>query len=108
MFDCMVILGTPYLIIERDHKMDGLPNKTLLDKCRQKNPWDFGNKVLYDLCACNFKHDSDDKIIAKVWLLGRAYSVAVERRKTKNVLTTISTLTQLHRHLGNQNLTRIF
>ena len=45
--------------------------------------WDFGNSVLYDMCRNNFAHTEDDKIIAKIWLIGRAYSVAIERTKHK-------------------------
>jgi len=43
--------------------------------------WDFGNKVLYDLCRHHPKHDRRDVIIAKVWLIGRAYAAAIERRR---------------------------
>ena len=42
--------------------------------------WDTGNKVLYDLCSKYPSHDSDDEIIAKVWLVGRSYAAAIERR----------------------------
>jgi len=45
--------------------------------------WDFENKVLYDLCSANFYHNDNDKILAKVMLIGRAYSAAIERRKNK-------------------------
>jgi hypothetical protein len=55
----------------------------LIDKCFQKSPWDLGNRFLYNLCADNFTHDTDEKIIAKVWLIGRSYAAAIERRKTK-------------------------
>jgi hypothetical protein len=60
-----------------------LPNARLIEQCIQKGPWDLGNKVLYDLCANNFTHDDDEKIIAKVWLIGRSYAAAIERRKNK-------------------------
>jgi hypothetical protein len=40
-----------------------------------------GNKVLYSLCQNYPKHDKDDAIIAKVWLIGRSYAAAIERRK---------------------------
>jgi hypothetical protein len=43
--------------------------------------WDFGNQVLYDLCLKHPAHERDDVIIAKVWLIGRAYAAAVERRR---------------------------
>jgi hypothetical protein len=44
-------------------------------------PWQLGNEVLYRLCEEHPRHDSDDSIIAKFWLIGRAYAAAVERRK---------------------------
>jgi hypothetical protein len=43
--------------------------------------WDLGNDVLYDLCAKHPAHIEDDVIIAKMWLIGRAYAAAVERRR---------------------------
>jgi len=45
------------------------------------SPWDLGNDVLYSLCRDYPRHDRDDAIIAKVWLIGRAYAAAIERRK---------------------------
>jgi hypothetical protein len=43
--------------------------------------WDFGNHVLYDLCARHPAHDHDDVIVAKVWLIGRSYAAAIERKR---------------------------
>jgi hypothetical protein len=55
----------------------------VLDHCiqfaRGRSKWDFGNKVLYDLCATHPRHTRDDVIIAKVWLIGRSYAAAIER-----------------------------
>lgn|SRR5574337_79667 len=45
------------------------------------SPWDLGNHVLYSLCRAHPKHDRADAIIAKVWLIGRSYAAAIERRK---------------------------
>lgn len=45
------------------------------------SPWDLGNQVLYSLCQDYPRHDRDDAIIAKVWLIGRSYAAAIERRK---------------------------
>jgi hypothetical protein len=45
--------------------------------------WDVGNRVLYDLCAANREHTRDDVIIAKIWLIGRTYAAAIERRRDK-------------------------
>jgi len=45
--------------------------------------WGFGNNVLYDLCRENMLHEDCEKIRAKLWLIGRSYAVAVERRREK-------------------------
>lgn len=50
---------------------------------KQNRVWDLANKVLYDLCSKHPFHNKDDEIIAKVWLIGRSYSAAIERRKNK-------------------------
>jgi hypothetical protein len=43
--------------------------------------WDLGNEVLYKLCADYPGHTANDAIIAKVWLIGRSYAAAIERRR---------------------------
>ena len=52
-----------------------------IDYALGPNPWDLGNQVLYTLCQAHPKHDTDDAIIAKIWLIGRSYAAAIERRK---------------------------
>ena len=54
-----------------------------IEKGLALNEWDFGNHILYRLCNENFEHKQIDKIIAKVWLIGRSYAAAIERRKNK-------------------------
>ena len=49
----------------------------------QATVWDLGNEVLYRLCAEYPNHLRPDVIIAKVWLIGRAYATAIERRRKK-------------------------
>lgn len=46
--------------------------------------WDFGNKILYELCKKNFKHDQNDIILTKVLFIGRIYAASIERRKNKS------------------------
>ncbi len=60
-----------------------LPTKKIIDEALLANDWDFGNAVLYNLCSENFEHKVANIIIAKVWLIGRAYAAAIERRKNK-------------------------
>jgi hypothetical protein len=47
------------------------------------SPWDLGNKVLYDVCKKNPLHKDAPTVLAKVWLIGRAYAAAIERRRGK-------------------------
>ena len=47
----------------------------------KKTRWDFGNEVLYRLCEEHPNHTNEDEIVAKIWLVGRSYSAAIERRK---------------------------
>lgn len=55
----------------------------LVERSRN-SPWDFGNKILYDLCRKHPNHTDKAVIVAKIWLIGRAYAAAIERRRTKN------------------------
>jgi hypothetical protein len=56
----------------------------LVKKSEERNIWEVGNQVLYDLCAQHPKHNDGEEIIAKVWLIGRSYAAAIERRKTSD------------------------
>lgn len=47
------------------------------------SPWDLGNDVLYDLCRAHPGHSSEPAVIAKIWLIGRSYAAAIERRRNK-------------------------
>lgn len=94
--ECLVLnFGLIHLLIDDCHKgakaerinkfcfMKNIPSKNVIVKLILPNEWDFGNKILYDLCKEYFKHNDKKKVIAKVWLIGRAYSAAIERRKNK-------------------------
>jgi len=56
--------------------------KSIQNSCKT-NAWGFGNKVLYDLCRKHPSHDEASVVIAKIWLIGRAYAAAIERRKNR-------------------------
>ena len=58
------------------------PDAEFLKKAISETAWDFGNQVLYDMCSANPDHKKDDIIIGKIWLIGRTYAAAIERRKT--------------------------
>lgn len=49
----------------------------------QDDSWCIGNQVLYDLCRRYPRHAVDAEIVAKVWLIGRAYSASIERGRGK-------------------------
>lgn len=53
-----------------------------LNAALKNTTWDLGNQVLYDLCRDHPRHNSADVVIAKVWLIGRSYSAAIERRRS--------------------------
>jgi len=55
--------------------------KTMIKKAQQKGDWDYANSVLYKLCSDNPNHTSNEVILAKIWLIGRSYAAAIERRK---------------------------
>jgi hypothetical protein len=55
--------------------------KELIIKSKDDNDWDLGNEVLYNLCKDHPTHEDPKEIIAKIWLIGRAYSASIERRK---------------------------
>ena len=56
----------------------------LVEQARNATPWDLGNQVLYDLCTKHPKHRSPAEVIAKVWLIGRSYAAAIERRRERS------------------------
>ena len=58
-------------------------SKKQIDECLKPKAWDLGNRTLYKLCEENFDHSTSEKIVAKTWLIGRSYSVALERVKKK-------------------------
>ena len=66
--------------------------KELIVQCL-KSPWDFVNKVLYDLCITHFYHTDVGEILAKVLLIGREYSAAIERGKNKIVSISLGNRT---------------
>lgn len=58
--------------------------KELIESSKKLNNWDLGNEVLYNLCKEHPTHKEPNEIIAKIWLIGRAYSASIERRKVVN------------------------
>lgn len=55
-----------------------------LRRCAEGSRWEIGNRVLYDLCEKYPTHTTEDEIIAKIWLIGRSYAAAIERRRNSD------------------------
>jgi hypothetical protein len=56
----------------------------------QDDLWSLGNQVLYELCEQHPAHVREAEVVAKVWLIGRAYSAALERGRGKAVDAALS------------------
>lgn len=54
-------------------------SRQLVERAQSSTPWDVGNGVLYDLCRRFPDHGDAGGVVAKVWLIGRAYSASIER-----------------------------
>lgn len=59
-------------------------SQTIILDAMAGTPWDFSNKVLYELCERYPAHTERGIVIAKILLIGRAYAAAIERRKNKS------------------------
>ena len=57
--------------------------KLLQRTLSRDDPWRIGNEVLYDLCRRYPYHVVDAEIVAKIWLIGRAYAASIERGRGK-------------------------
>ena len=55
----------------------------------EKSHWDWGNSILYDMCKNNLKHKKADIALAKIWLIGRSYSAAIERGAGEHVESSV-------------------
>jgi hypothetical protein len=60
-----------------------LPLTAAIQAARSPSPWRVGNAVLYDLCSSRPGHTDEADVIAKIWLIGRSYAAAIERRRNK-------------------------
>jgi hypothetical protein len=69
-----------------EFNLRGLTDEFVEWAFKRYEPWILGNDLLYGLCKRHPRHDSDEAIIAKFWLIGRAYAAAVERRRSKDSL----------------------
>lgn len=61
-----------------------LPAIEEIETAQKPNNWTLANSVLYSLCKENPSQSDVEAIVSKFWLIGRAYSASVERRRTKH------------------------
>ncbi len=61
-----------------------LPGKRFIDSSAKEQLWDVGNEVLYEMCRKYPLHKEPKEILAKVWIIGRTYAAALERRREKD------------------------
>lgn len=61
-----------------------------VESAMEDDAWTIGNDVLYQMCRRYPFHVADAEITAKVWLIGRAYSAAVERGRSGGDAANIS------------------
>ncbi len=59
-------------------------NKKEITQVLKENNWAFFNSLLYKMCSEYFEHKNVDVVMAKVCIIGRAYSASIERRKIKD------------------------
>lgn len=64
-----------------------LPTKEELEESKYNNVC-IGDKILYDMCHDYPHHRDEDEIHAKLWLIGRSYSAALERNSKKVEINT--------------------
>ena len=58
-----------------------------LGKKEEYSKLDFGYSVLLNLCQGNLRHTEQNKIYAKIWIIGRSFAASIDRRKTKTKKT---------------------
>lgn len=74
----ILILVITSIASQPAHSM-ALTEQTVRRSQDEHDPWRIGNQVLYDLCRRCPRHVDDAEIVAKVWLIGRAYAASIER-----------------------------
>ena len=50
----------------------------------ESSKWAYANSILYEMCSKTPLHNDADVIVGKIWLIGRSYAAAIERRKNKD------------------------
>ena len=63
----------------------------ITDLCRERienyednnSRWRLGNTILYDMVSNYPRHENENEIVSKLWIIGRTYAAAIERRPNK-------------------------
>lgn len=63
----------------------------ITELCREKiasyddnnSHWRLANSVLYDMVTNHPCHTDEDEVVSKMWIIGRTYAAAIERRPNK-------------------------
>jgi len=74
-----VRVGNFHIAIRGPERSMKLSAKMIRECQSEDDNWSLGNSVLYELCRAHPLHATTREVVAKVWLIGRAYSAAVER-----------------------------
>ena len=45
--------------------------------------WRLGNSILYEMVSSHPSHTDENEIVSKLWIIGRTYAAAIERRPNK-------------------------
>lgn len=63
----------------------------ITDLCRERienyednnSRWRLGNTILYEMVSKYPRHNDENEIVSKLWIIGRTYAAAIERRPNK-------------------------
>lgn len=63
----------------------------ITDLCRERiehyddnnSRWRLGNAILYEMVSQHPHHTNENEIVSKLWIIGRTYAAAIERRPNK-------------------------
>ena len=62
--------------------------------------WAFGDQILYNMCEDYPEHNQKYLKICKVWLIGRSYAAALERKRNKDIK-------DVYKNLAGENFNKI-
>jgi len=66
--------------------------------------WAQGDEVLYEMCRRDPCHSDVQPVVAKMWLIGRSYAAAIERKRPKDGSTAEDFYSRIARRLIDSDL----